>query len=82
MADKIEIVIRNESALSLWVRMVATLSGMLGVAAFGIYANSQALQWVGLLLFIVLLAIVVHMKNKPVSIAEARRRLDEIERQQ
>ena len=71
------------SPKGIWMRAPIVAALQVGVIGIGIWADSAAMQWAGfvMLAFLMIgLAVPERDKNKGLTIAEARRRLDEMER--
>ncbi|MCO5072082.1 MAG: hypothetical protein M9944_12830 [Rhizobiaceae bacterium] len=81
MTDKIEVVIVNESLATSLAKDAGTLVVLVSMAGIGVLLESTALQWVGAILgFIWLLSRATSAFSKSrMTIAQARKRLDEIE---
>lgn len=83
MSEKIEFNISFESSLQKWRRTLTSIVGTSVMISIGIYAGSSAMQWAGFILFwLAIISMMPVPRLKTTSIAEARKRLDEIERQQ
>ena len=83
MTKNTEIVLVYESLWDSLVTSFFTYGGLVVVIGLGVYLESSAMQWAGFI-FVALgiwgRAAAVLSKNRCTSIAQARQRLDEIER--
>jgi len=61
-----------------WISAMGTFIALIGI---GIALDSTALQWVGALIGFLVIYVVGTKSNKEYSIADARKRLDELEAQ-
>lgn len=82
MEKKTEIIIIRENWVQSIVSDLFTLVMIVSVTGIGVYLNSNAMQWIG---FLILLIVAVNRAlsrygDGRMSIEQARRRLDEIER--
>ena len=82
--SKPEIIIVHETPAQSWKRDASSFALFLAIIGVGVALNSAAMQWVGAIIaFLTLIGSAIHMRDKcKMSIAEARKRLDEIEGQQ
>ncbi|MFG1246763.1 hypothetical protein [Xanthobacter flavus] len=74
-----EIIIISESAAKSIVTDAVTLATFGAMIGIGVWMASDAMQWVGALFF--LFWLLARRKAPHLSIAEARKRLDELERE-
>lgn len=77
-----EIILLHETVLQSWVRDASSIVMFIALIGIGVYLESAAMQWVGAILgFLTIIgkAISHHNKSK-MTIAQARKRLDEMER--
>lgn len=79
-----EIIILHETVAQSWFRDASTVAGFVALIGIGVYLESAALQWVGALLgFLTIINRMARLlKDNRFTIAQARARLDEIERGQ
>lgn len=61
-----------------WLKAIWFSATQVGVISVGVACNSTAMQWSGFLLLAAVL-IIKSRENKPLSITEARSKLNEIE---
>lgn len=82
MAEKIktEIMLVHETALQSWTRDASTFVLIVAIMSIGIAAGSSAMQWLGAIMAFITMMIRASGKVPRLSISEARKRLDEIER--
>ncbi|MEM8801108.1 MAG: hypothetical protein AAGF55_01090 [Pseudomonadota bacterium] len=84
MSDK-HIIILHETVLQSWLRDASTLALFVALIGIGVFLESAAMQWVGAFIgftFIIGKAIASAQRDKMLSVSEARKKLDEIERGQ
>lgn len=81
MTDKIEVVIVRESLATSLAKDAGTLVLLVSLVGIGVLLKSNALQWVGAVLGMLwLLGRAIASFNKSrMTVAQARKRLDEIE---
>lgn len=81
MSDKKEVIILYETALQSWIRDASSAVMFIALIGIGVLLESSAMQWVGALLgFLVIIGKAVNHHNKSkMTVAQARKRLDEIE---
>ena len=81
MSEKTEIIVVHESVLASYLKDIASVGSLTAAVGLGIWLDSSALQWVaGLLWIVIILTVSFKSTNdKRMTIADARKRLDEIE---
>lgn len=81
--SKREVILIRESLRDSIIRDLTTVACFVAMIGIGVWLDSSALQWIGALLgFIAIMSRSINMMEKyRYSIEEARRRLDELERQ-
>jgi hypothetical protein len=81
MTKQTEIIVVHESVLASYLKDLASVGSLMAAVGLGIWLDSAALQWVAGLLWIVmiLLASFKSTNDKRMTLADARKRLDEIE---
>jgi uncharacterized iron-regulated membrane protein len=80
MADR-EIILLHETAGQSWLRDMSSVAGFIALIGIGVLLDSTAMQWTGAVLgFLVIIGRMMRVfKDSRVTIAEARKRLDELE---
>ncbi len=81
MADKpkTEVIVVHETVAKSLARDAGTFATVVGIIGVGVWCGSSAMQWVGAIMLFVAACFYPFTKSKRLTIAEARRRLDEIE---
>jgi len=76
-----EVIVIHESVLASYLKDIGSVGSLTAAVGLGIWLDSAALQWVAGLLWIVmiLLASFKSTNDKRMTLADARKRLDEIE---
>ena len=78
---KTEIIILHETVMQSWLRDLSSLAVSIAMVGVGKWIGSEALQWVGALLFFAVLLGQVKGSKDKLSIQKARARLDELEKE-
>lgn len=83
MSKSAEVIIVTETALQGWMRDAGSAVMFIALIGIGVFLESNAMQWVGAIIgFIVIISRAMRIaKDNRYTIAKARARLDEIERQ-
>lgn len=81
MSKSPEVIVIHESVLASYLKDIGSVGSLTAAVGLGIWLDSAALQWVAGLLWIVmiLLASFKSTNDKRMTLADARKRLDEIE---
>ena len=76
-----EVILLHETAGQSWLRDMSSVAGFVALIGIGVILDSAAMQWSGAILgFVVIMGRTSRIvKDSRVTIAEARKRLDEIE---
>jgi len=84
MTKTTPVIIVHETIAQSWIRDASSVAGFVALISIGVYLDSSAMQWVGAILGFLTIcgsATAAARKHK-MTVAEARKRLDEIERGQ
>ena len=81
MSRAAEVIVVHESVLASYLKDIASVGSLTAAVGLGIWLDSAALQWVAGLLWIVMIlsASFKSTNDKRMTVADARKRLDEIE---
>ena len=79
--SKPEIIIIGEPLRKSLAKNAASFCTIVGIIGVGVILDSAPMQWLGAVIWMLWLIAKVSMRGKTLSIEEARRRLDEIERE-
>lgn len=76
-----EVIFLKETPLQSWISDMSSVVGFVLLIGIGVYLESNAMQWVGAILgfFTIMIKAARHAKDNRMTIAQARKRLDEIE---
>lgn len=77
---KTEIMLVHETVLQSWARDASTFALIIAIMSIGIFAGSSAMQWLGAIVAFITMTVRASGRVPRLSISEARKRLDEIER--
>lgn len=80
MKTKTEIIVIHEGVAKSWARDASTFALAVGLIGLGWALNSSAMQWVGAFVWFVTMMAKARGVRKNMTVAEARQRLDEIEK--
>ena len=81
MSKPAEIIVIHESVSASYLKDLGTALSLLAVVGIGIWLDSDPLQWVGALMWIVamLAAAIKRNNSNRMTVTDARKRIDEIE---
>lgn len=79
MSKKPEIIIIRETMLQSWISDASSVVGFLALIGIGVYLESNAMQWAGAILGFITICGKAFERDKRMTVAEARKRLDDIE---
>jgi len=79
--SKPEIIILNETLGKSIAKNAASFCTIVAIIGVGVVLDSAAMQWLGALIWMLWLLAKASMRGNTLTIEEARRRLDEIERE-
>lgn len=76
-----EVILLRETPLQSWKSDMSSVVGFVLLIGIGVYLESNAMQWVGAILgfFTIMFKAIRHTKDNRFTVAQARKRLDEIE---
>lgn len=74
------VILVHETALNSWMRDASTFALFSGLIGIGVVLDSSALQWCGAIIAFITIGMRGSGKAPRMSIAEARAKLDELER--
>lgn len=78
-----KIIILREAVWKSWARDLGTFLTFAGLISIGVFLDSAAMQWVGAILGFIVIACrsLAFFNNQKVSVADARKLLDEMDEQ-
>ncbi len=81
MKERTHIILITESAIQSWARDASTLVMFVALIGIGVWLDSSAMQWMGAVIGFITIATRASKLRQNLTIEQARRRLDEIERE-